>query len=296
MNLLEQTQTGENVGEHTPQSKLFIRSFGRAAMNIDGDNPMLEVIPLEEVGFIDGEVNTDRQTLAGSGTDADGNSFDVEMEVSNTIVAAWLPLGTNRITVPHVRRGERVILWQYGDADQYYWTPTGLDDNVRRLETVVFRVSNTTDESDKQMNQDNSYWAEMSTHKKNITIATSKSNGEEFKYTIQIDTANHTFAVTDDIDNFIQIDSKERCITMHNADGTYIKMDKKIMDIHAPSTINLSTKTFNVDVNTWNVNVGTATLKGNYNYKGGITSNGKNISDSHFHLNSGGPSPGGPVG
>lgn len=27
-----------------------------------------------------------------------------------------------------------------------------------------------------------------------------------------------------------------------------------------------------------------------------ITSNGKNISDSHFHLNSGGPAPGGPVG
>ena len=46
---------------------------------------------------------------------------------------------------------------------------------------------------------------------------------------------------------------------------------------------------------------GNATVSQNLSVNGStalkaVTSNGKNVSDSHFHNNSGGPGPGGPVG
>lgn len=304
----------DNLPAEVNASKFFMRSVGRAAINLKMGSHLLEVVPLEEVGYIDGELNDERETIEVGGTDAEGNSFNVKMETSNAIEAQWLPLATNRITPPNIRRGERVLLWQYGDTDKYYWTPTGLDEDVRRLETVVFRISNTIDEADKTITPDNSYWYEMSTHRKHVTLSTSKSNGEAFKYTIQVDTENSRVTICDDIDNFIELSSAEKKITVCNSDDSYVVLDKKNIDINAKSTINITAPNVNIkatnakiSASSTSVEGGTASMSGTYNVLGNVTfgkpvaftsavtSNGKDISSSHRHSNSGGPGTGGPV-
>lgn len=298
----------DNTPAPTNASKLFIRSVARAAINLPLKSNMLEVIPLEEVGYADGELSDERGVIEAAGIDADGNSFNVKMETSNSIVAEWLPLDSNRVDAPNIRRGERVLLWQFGDTDKYYWTPTGFDDNVRRLETLICRLSNTIDETDKTVKPDNSYWFEMSTHTKQITLATSKSNGEAFAYTIQIDTKGSRVTITDDTNNFIELSSADKKITLHNADATHVVLDKTNMILTAKDNITVTCKNFVVKSTTTTITSGstsieggTATMKGTYNvlgdmnFKAVLTSNGKDISSSHTHKNSGGSGTGGSV-
>lgn len=304
-------------------SKLFVRSIGRAAENIDGTGRTLEIIPLEEIGYLDGEINTGRHEMIAEGVDFEGNAFSCKIETSNVIMAEWFPFGSNRLHPPNIRRGERVLLWQYGDTDKYYWTATGFDDNVRRLETAVFRVSNSIDEADKEITPDNSYWLEMSTQHQQVTLSTSKNNGEAFKYNVQIDTKNSRVTICDDANNFIEINSPEKRVTLNNTDGTHIILDKTNMKIHANDTIDITCKTLNVNSTDTTLTASTSTsiagaktaintdatsfkgssttfdgpytFLGSVAFKGAVTSNGKNISSSHTHSNSGGPGTGGPV-
>lgn len=270
------------------KSKLFIKSIAQAAMNLDTEDPMLEVIPLEDLGYVDGEINTEKQKIEAQGNDHNGNAFSVSIETSNTILAKWLPIGTNRLTPPHIRRGTRVLLWQYGDVDEYYWTPLGWDDHLKKLETIVYAVSNTKDEADTKLTTDNTYSWEVSTHKRMITLMTSKSNGEKYKYTIQVNAAGSHLTVTDDADNYIQIDSEESQVILHNNKGSMLEVLGS--DINGECS-----GSFNVKCSSYNVEAGNMNVKANTAFKGSLTSNGKNISDSHNHLNSGGPAPGGPV-
>ena len=69
------------------------------------------------------------------------------IQTTNAIRAEWLGDSTNRITPPDVRRGEKVQIFQYSNVDKYYWqTITQPGVNVRKKETIVEAISNTTDE------------------------------------------------------------------------------------------------------------------------------------------------------
>lgn len=257
------------------ESKLIRRSIAHAAINLPLDSNFLEVYPVEEIGYVTADVHDERETHVESGEDAYGNAYMDEVETSNCIVAEWLPWGSNRYTAPNVRRGEKVILWQYDEVDKYYWTVMGTEDYLRRLETVVWNFSNTRDESVKKLTKDNSYTAIVSTHTKEITIQTSKSDGEQFEYIIRLDTKNNLFIVTDDDNNQITLESGERRITLLNGDGASVCLDKKNINIDAPDTITLNAKTVKVnatshevrakssslDANTQTVKVDTSSLK-----------------------------------
>ena len=128
-------------------SKLVRKSIGHAASNLPLDSNMLEVYPVEEVGYTDGEINDHQETIEMTGIDAQGNEYSDVIKTSNSVLAEWLPWGSNRYTAPNVRRGEKVMLWQYAEVDKYYWTIMGTEDHLRRLETVIYNFSNTRDES-----------------------------------------------------------------------------------------------------------------------------------------------------
>lgn len=298
----------DNTPAPVNSSKLFMRSVARAAINLPLKSKMLEVIPLEEVGYVDGELNDERGKIEAQGVDADGNAFNVVMETSNTIVAEWMPLDSNRVEPPNIRRGERVLLWQFGDTDKYYWTPTGFDDNVRRKETFIFRLSNTDDEADKTITPENSYWFEMSTHRKQITLSTSKSANEPFAYTIQVDADAGRVTICDDANNFIELSSAEKKIILCNGDDTHIVLDKTNLTMNASDTVKITCKNYLVNAKSATITAastsiegGVANMGGTYNvlgpmnFKAGVTSNGKDISSSHTHKNSGGKGTGGPV-
>lgn len=258
------------------KSKFTLKSFGYAAENLKLGETKLEVTPVEEFGYLDGEVNTDMEVIEESGTDSSGNAYNVKIQTSNSVKAEWLQWGTNRVTPPNIRRGERVLIYQYADVDGYYWVSAGMDDYLRRLETVTYAFSNTKDESVKKLTAENAWVIEVSTHTKQITIATNKSDGEPFAYTMQINAKDGIVIVTDDIDNYVAIESKERRITLQNSDTAKVELDKKKITIDAPDEVNINTKKFNLNSKNANLSANIAT-------KGKLTSNGKDISDSHRH-------------
>lgn len=284
---------------HEPnKSKFFIKSIGYAAMNLPYDSDSLEVYPAEEFGYADGEITDQRESHEEVGIDAHGNSYQDSIQTSTTIKAQWLPWGSHRFAAPNVRRGERVLLWQYADEDKYYWTTMGMDDHLRRLETAVFQFSNTKDESVKKLDSTNTYSVIVSTHSKEFTIQTSKSDGEQFEYTIRLDAKNNYFAVTDDTNNQITIESDKKRVTLHNADGCSVVLDKKDVIIEAVNNFSIKAKTVSIEssgATTMNVGKfgmlggvmdlgGSRLVVGNgATFNGTITNNGVNIGSTHVH-------------
>lgn len=254
--------------EHTESTSKFKRkSIGHAASNLPLDSNMLEVYPVEEMGYADGEINDHRETIEMTGVDADGNEYKDSIQTSNTIVAEWLPFGSNRYTAPNVRRGEKVILWQYADVDKYYWTIMGTEPYLRRLETVVWNFSNTRDESTTKLDSSNSYSVIVSTHTKEITVQTTKSDGESYEYIAKIDADKGIFVVTDDIGNQISIESGERRVSLHNSLGTSIVLDKKNIKMTATDTIEMSAKNIKSTSITYDITTTTGSLKAAQSYK-----------------------------
>lgn len=314
------------------KSKLFIKSMGYAAANLELNSKLLEVYPVEEFGYTDGEITDERETIEETGIDSKGNTYSSKIETSNSLVAEWMPLGSNRFSAPNVRRGERVILLQYADDDKYYWVTLGMDDHLRRRETLIFNLSNTVDESTKEINSTNSYSVIFSTHTKELTVQTTKTDGEEFAYILKLDVKNGLFVITDDINNQISLESKEKRITLVNASGSSVVLDKKNIKLDAIETLDLNAKNVNINATnlttnstthsvtatTHNITAATGGLNvGKYSMGGGsidmggsglivgtgsqfngtIMNNGVNIGSTHSHrgVKSGGDTSGAPT-
>ena len=214
-----------------------ISSFGYVAENKALGSKIILVTPIEDLPLLDGDLKSNSQTKEATGKDASGVSYSLKVDVDNVVEAEWLPLGSNRKTAPDVRRGVRVVIWKYGDSDKYYWTTTGQDDHLFKLETVLYCWSGTKDESATEQTPDNSYFAEVSTHKKTITVKTSKANGEAFSYTIQVNAADSAVIVTDDAGNYFELDSEERKLTLKNSDDTSVILDKRDLLFNAPDNL-----------------------------------------------------------
>lgn len=238
-----------------------IVSVGYAAVNRKLSDHEIEVTPVEATPYLDGELTDAPTFLEHAGVDRAGKKYTTKLEIGNTITAVWLQWGSNRITPPDIRRGERVLIWQYADADRYYWTALGMDDHLRRLETVIWAFSGTTDETVKVLTPDNSYTVEISTHKKLVTLRTSKANGEPYVYTFQINADKGGVTLADDVGNFLELNSGERRWTVQNGDGSYLKVDKRTILGYAADLIHLKTKDYILDAsNSITENTSAATL------------------------------------
>lgn len=256
-------------------SKFKIKSIAYAAQNLELGKTLLEVTPVESLGYLHGEVNTEKETFEETGTDAKGNTYQVKIETSNAMVAEWLQFGSNRITPPNVRRGERVLLWQYAEEDKYYWSSLGLDDHLRRLETVTYVFSDTKDENTKHLTPENSYYLEVDTHNKLVTLATAKSDGEPFKYTIQVNAKDGKVVITDDINNYIMLNSNQKQLILENAQGSKVDIQNKSIIIDAGESVTINSKKCNIN--------GETNINGSTSIKGNLTNNGTNVGSTHTH-------------
>lgn len=221
-------------------------AVGIAAENKKLSSKELEIFPTEMRPFADGEIVINATQVTDTGIDGNGQTYNVNLTMANSIVATWLPFGSNRKSAPDIRRGEKVYIYQYSDADKYYWRPLGLDDHLRRLETVILVFSATKDESTTELTPDNSYYFEISTHNKSVTFSTSKANGEPYAYTFQLNTADGVYTLTDDDGNFVELDSSERSITAQNKDESYIQLNKQNIFIEAAKLIQAKTELFHL--------------------------------------------------
>jgi len=203
-------------------------------------NRTILVTDIESLSMINGEIRSKPEQLTASGTDTSGKAYTSAVAVDQVIEATWVPFLSNRLTPPDVRRGERVQLWRSGDADKYYWSTMGLDDHLRKLETVIFAFSATADESQTELDLNNCYYFEVSTHNKSITVQTSASNGEPFRYTAQINAAEGAFLIEDDIGNSIELDSTENRICLENGDDSKVELKAGKIAIVANEEVSLT--------------------------------------------------------
>ena len=195
---------------------------------------VIEIIPTEWIGMRDGEMTSNATVTEYSTQDQDGIDVKGSVVGAGTIKARWLPGGSNRVTPPDVRRGMRVEILQSADKDEYYWRYHGLDDNLMKLETIIFGISNSTDEGDTELNLGNMHWFEFSTHSQKIAVSTSKNNGEPYLYEMFIDAKVGEMSMNDDIGHLIRMVSKESLIHAENDKGAFLKLDKLDVKINAP--------------------------------------------------------------
>lgn len=227
------------------QSKLHMYSIGIVATNKPLSTDEIEVLPIEVSTMVDGELSDNRETLSASAQDNNGSAYSVEVQTANTIKAKWIHMGRgNRLTPPDVRRGDPVVIWRFGDTDQYFWE-TRDDLGLRRLETVIWRFSATKDEK-AVLSAENSYMIEMSTHKKMLHIHTSQANGEYCGWDIQLNTDEGFLQFEDTKGNSILMNAKENQIELQNADNSFFNMIGRDLFIKTDNLIDIKTKTMNV--------------------------------------------------
>lgn len=221
-------------------------SVGIVAENKALDSHDVRVLLVEHLNLMDGELTTATTMLESSGIDKDEQSYTVKIEMGAVIRAEWIG-ETNRTTSPDVRRGEQVWIYQQGDADKYYWESMGRDDDQRRLETVVYRFDGRPENSNEPITEDNSYFLEFSSHKKAITLKTSKRNGEFCRYIFQLNTGDGQATLQDDMGNIIQMDSQHTTIHVRNADKSLIEMNRKKIHVQSEESISFKTPHMHID-------------------------------------------------
>jgi hypothetical protein len=225
-------------------SKLHFYSTGIVAKNKDLESDLIEVTAIEDNSYLDGELTDQIEKVEGEGTDKDGKTFNTTVETTNTIKAKWLSFtDTNRMTSPDVRRGEKVVIWRFGDTDQFWWCTEQQDRKLRRLETVIWGFSNCSKENE-ESNHSNMYWVEISTHRKVIRFHTSKNDGEPFAWDIQLDTKKGVFSIDDNDGGYFFYDAKNRHFRFENKDKSYLEIDKKNATWSIPEKIKVLCKDF----------------------------------------------------
>lgn len=220
----------------TRVSIVHIHSVGIVAKNMELGSTTIEVNPTEDTPMMDGEITDNMGEASIRSKDSEGGFSDVKVASTATIPAKWMPFGSNRFTPPNVRRGEKVLIWRIGDSDTYYWSEYEYDPKLRKLETVIFLFSDTRKE-DEEASPENSWFVEVSTHRKIIHVHTGTNDGEPFAFDIQLDAALGNFLLMNDQEDQFSLNSKEKCWTIINADGTYVLIDKQDIKFYAPQNI-----------------------------------------------------------
>jgi hypothetical protein len=243
-------------------SKLRFYSMGIVAANKPLNSKIVEVTPIEELPMLDGFIDDNKDTYTAQGVDADGQSYNSQVTMAKSLKAEWVPFcDSQRLSAPDVRRGERIVIYQFGDADKYYWTTWANDNKLRKLETVIWAFSGTKNEGD-DITPETSYFFEVSTHKKCITLHTSQADGEAYGYDIQVNPKDCIVIIRDTVGNKILLNSKLTKLRMENASGSYLDITKQVAKLFTGQEINMETKAWKVDCDTATVNSTTTTVNG----------------------------------
>ena len=182
--------------------------------------------------------------------DKDGNPTEILVETNNFIKCVYGgdTDNNNRVFPPDVRMGEHVRIFNMGDSDQWYWKGSDRTQCMRRTERIRWCANNTLS-NNTEMDGSNTYYFEIDTRStKAITLATSNSDGETYMYRFCISPADNTVILCDDNHNLIKLDSANTCITLSNHDGSFIKLDKKDIEIVCEGDIRVQSKNKSINL------------------------------------------------
>lgn len=202
------------------------------------DSRFVNAVAVEIATGTDGESTHAPEEEIVKGFSSDGSEYQVKMTNSRDMECEWLPMEGNRSTPPDLERGELVMIYRLGDTPQYYWTCMGLRNHLRTLESVITMYGATPDLSGCGLDFTKCYYQQWSPLDGHITFGTSMANEEKFKYTFQINTKDSFMAMTDDVGNYMEINSADARCMFKNANGSIIRMEKQIIDLIADLGIN----------------------------------------------------------
>lgn len=220
------------------QSSLTFYSYGVVAANKPLSSMNIQVSPLEDLPMMNGELTDNLSTDNVKGQDADGAAFETVVHTSATLTARWLPFSSNRKTAPDVRRGEKVAIYKFSDADKYYWSSLEYEAKLRKLETVIYAFSNTQDE-EADAEADNTYYLEISTHTKQIRLHTSTSDGEPVGFDFVLNTKDATFQFLDTLENVFFLDSLSKRFVLKNAEECFVDLNARDLFINVPGDMSI---------------------------------------------------------
>ncbi len=231
----------------------------------------LHVYPYESLPLVESELKPDHFTTERTTTDANGNSTSTVVQKGLGVKATWIKDG-NRINAPHIRKGERVDLYQLGDTDQYFFAEAGKDKSLRKTETVNYAwgALNQYAKRDKDLvpTHDNQYSFCVDTNNQHMTVSTSMANGEKAKYTGQFNGKDGHFTITDHT-RTIQINSVDDAIVVTNGVCTVMIEGAKII-ISGGESVTVTTPHLIVDADK-------NTINGSTEFIGDVTVNGQPI-------------------
>lgn len=249
---------------------------GIAVKDKEKDSKEIEVYLIEVLPDIEGNAKEYKVPTKTKQKDIDGSPIKSSLEGKATIKAIWLEsTDSQRSTPPDIYANEEVYIYQYKDTDEYYWRSSKLDPKKRRLERIVYKIGNTkaplTDWGD-----DGCYKLIVDTltdGAKQVTLITTKSDGEPYGYEISVNTSKGQISFKDDIGQYFKMDSEQ---------GLFEGKFNKLCKLDVPDTIltgnllvegNTHTKGNNTINGNNNVN-GTSNLTGKVNAAGGINTRG----------------------
>lgn len=198
------------------------------AMDKNTDTDEIHVTLPNSFPSQDGEVVTDIKESDTTFETTTGNSKTGKVLESNGVVSAkWFNLNSNRLTPPDVRKGSKVIVYQWLNDNTYLWTTYGLD-KASRLETVVFVFSASPNiDSNTPITPDNYYMFTISSHRKKIEILTGQGNGEALGMQFTINMGEGWWGNVDSDGNTFMVNGVERSLTYMNKDKSVLTVNKK---------------------------------------------------------------------
>lgn len=224
---------------------LWKRYRGISAEKLDDSDKegTLKILCPELTPFASGNLKHKEEEVIFKAEDVWGTKQHAKSTMKNTIEAIYIG-GNNCLSIPDVDVGEQLIVHQYGESDVYYWSIERRDEKLRLREHYRISCADSPTRI-KVLDDDNTYFIEINTKQgeKGITLSTSKSDGEAFKYLVKIDSENSKFSANDDVGNQILLDSKNTRILMENKDKTKVDLDKTNLFLLADTVSIIGRKT-----------------------------------------------------
>ncbi|ASU03813.1 putative structural protein [Erwinia phage vB_EamM_Joad] len=295
---------------------------GIVAANKNTNTDQIMVYLPSKFPMADGKVEATAEQQEKQSLDAQGNTVNSKVLMSNAVPAFWKSMGdSNRLSSPDVREGSEVSIYQVTGQKKYYWTTWGMNAKTMRLETVMYGWSaspatdeNITDPDKEDFNIDNFYTFMISTHTGKVSFRTSQKNQEKTVFEVMIDAMAGKIMVGGKEKSYLVLDDIERSLTYTNADGSVFNINKQVLtaytkdkiNLNADKEINLLTKKLNIQCDTWQVQAkntqfqissswnvdcpkttwkGDIDLTGNIDQKGGIKSTEEIYSASDVRSN-----------
>jgi hypothetical protein len=206
------------------ESKLKLYSLGVVVETKPNGTDLILVSPIEVLNIQEpGFIHEYQSRYQGNLPDVFDKGLDTELKSSDYIRAKWIAFGhSNRITAPDVVAGETVIIFRFGEVDEYYWTTIFREPSLRRQEDVVYAYSNLKNGTE-EFDAKTSYWTQINTKKKFVHLHTANNDNEFTTYDVQIDTKNGRFVIYDGVGNYVNLDSKKGSIEINAINEIKIK-------------------------------------------------------------------------